>query len=204
MKRGPSSTSVGHALMCALLVLSCSSNPSIHHLITPEALPTVNTKGDRVRMGEISSRVSEASETGAVEQLRNAIEDELGSRDLIWPYSVHTASADIISYTYRSQDEINRGPIIWWALPAIPVGIALSPSWSVPFLCASGMSYALDRATKIGTFSMTVNVQIHKKGEEILSENVVVDIAERDIAAERMLMKEMSERIADKIAWAIR
>lgn len=204
MKRSSDPTGLKYALLGLLLVLSCSSNPSVHRLITPEALPTVNTKGDRVKMGKISSRVPEASKAGVVELLQDAMTDELRNRNLIWPYSVHTVSADIISYTYRSRDEINRGPIVWWALPALPLGIVLSPAWSVPFVCASGMSYVLDRATKVGAFSMTVNVKVHKREKEILSENVVVDLAERDIASERTLMEEMSERIADRVAAAIR
>jgi len=191
-------------LLCVLSVLSCSSNPSVHRLVVPDALIPVNTKGDRVKMGAVSSRIPEASDAGVVDLLNDAIEKELEERDLIWPYSEHTVSADIISYSYRDHDRINKGPIVWWALPAIPLGIRLSPSWSIPFLGASGMSYVLDRATKVGEFLMTVNVKIHKKGEEVLSKNVVVDLAQRDIPPERVLVEEMCALIADKVAAAVR
>ena len=80
------------------------------------------------------------------------------------------------------------------------MGIALSPEWLVPFMCASGISYVLDRVTKVGTFSMTVNVKLHKRGKELLSENVVIDISQRKISSEQVLVEEMSERIADKVA----
>lgn len=89
-----------YVLIWMLLALSCSSNPGAYHRITPDALSTVNTKGDRVRMGEVISLVPKASEAGVVEALRDAMEKELQRRDLIWPYSVHTVSADIISYAY--------------------------------------------------------------------------------------------------------
>ena len=199
MKRGL----VG-ALLCVLVFLSCSSNPSVHRLVVPDALIPVNTKGDRVKMGVVASRVPGTDDAGVVELLRDAIEQELEERDLIWPYSMHTVSADIISYRYRDHDAINKGPIVWWLLPAIPLGIRLSPSWTIPFVCASAMSYGLDRATKVGEFLMTVNVKIHKKGEEILSKNVVIDLARRDIPPERALAGEICALIADKVAAAVR
>ena len=200
MKRRPDLSGWRQVLVCALLFLSCSSNPSTYRLITPDLLSTVDTKGDRVRMGEVVSLVPEASEAGVVEQLHDAIEAELERRDLIWPYSVHIVSADIISYAYRDRDEIDRRPIVWWALPAIPLGIALSPEWSIPSLCASGLSYVLDRVTKVGTFSMTVNVKLHKRGKELLSENVVIDISQREIPSEEALIEEMCKRVADRVA----
>ena len=44
-----------YALVWMLLVLSCSSNPGAYRRITPEALSTVNTKGDRVFKAKMSS-----------------------------------------------------------------------------------------------------------------------------------------------------
>lgn len=187
----------------ALLFLSCSSNPGTYHLFRPDVLPTVDTKGDRVKMGEVISLVPEASGAGVVDRLHDSIEGELERRDLIWPYSVHTVSVDIISYAYRDQDEINIPPIVWWALPAVPLGIALSPEWSIPSLCASGLSYVLDRTTKVGAFAMTVNVKVHRRDKELFSENVVIDISQREIPSEEALIEEMCERIADKVAGVV-
>ena len=44
-----------YVLIWMLLALSCSSNPGAYHRITPEALSTVNTKGDRVFKAKMSS-----------------------------------------------------------------------------------------------------------------------------------------------------